>query len=459
VAGGLAGELREGAARYTAAILMTAFSAAASPPISALQPATAGAPSRARQAVGAGLTLALCAGILGAQGSGGVNTPAQQKKPYVILISFDGFKPGYLQRVDLPNFNRVIQRGVRSTGMIPVYPSKTFPNHYSIVTGMYAESHGVVGNRFWDATRNANYSMSDTTAVLDGTWYRGEPIWVTAERQGMVAASYFWVASEAAIGGVRPTFTKKYDGRVSNANRVDSVLAWLALPAERRPHMVTMYFSDTDGAAHDHGPLSPELDIAAQRVDATLGRLMAGLDALPDVKDRVYLVLVSDHGMAETSPRWYVGLDTVIAMDSVRLGEAGTLANLYVTDAPKRARIIADSINRRMKFGRAYLRSDVPEHLHYRKDPRAGDVIVVMSEHWQIGMANRPARAGGNHGWDPTFPSMHALFVASGPGIAAGKVIPPFENVDLYPWLSELLGLKAAPGIDGKPGRLAKLIR
>jgi len=388
-----------------------------------------------------------------------VNASTQRGRPYVILVSFDGFKPEYLQRIALPSFERVTSKGVRSVGMIPVFPSKTFPNHYSMVTGMYAETHGLVGNRFIDPQRGAVYSMSDTNAVWDGTWYRGEPIWVTAEKQGMLAASYFWVASEAAIGGVRPTYWKKYDGRVRNEQRVDSVLAWLALPAERRPHMITMYFSTTDGAGHDHGPLAPQVDTAAQRVDAALGRLLDGLERLPDVKDRVYLILVSDHGMSETSPRWYAALDTLIDMTGVQLAEGGTLANLHVEGGVSRARALRDSINRRMKFGRAYLRADVPANLHYSKDPRIGDIVVVMNDHWQVGMANRPAREGGNHGWNPNFPSMHALFVASGPDIPAGGVIPTFENVDLYPFIADVLGLRPAGGIDGKAGRLRRLIR
>jgi predicted AlkP superfamily pyrophosphatase or phosphodiesterase len=397
--------------------------------------------------------LMVCASVASAQSS----APQQRNKPYVILISFDGMKPEYLTRIDLPNFQRVMQQGVRSVGMIPTFPSKTFPNHYSIVTGMRSESHGLVGNRFWDPARNDAYSMSDTLDVWDGTWYRGEPIWVTAEKQGVRAASYFWVASEAAIGGVRPTYWKKYNGRVANFARVDSVLAWLALPADARPHMVTMYFSETDGAGHDHGPLSPEVDTAAKNVDAALGRLMDGVAKLP-LRDSVYYVLVSDHGMSETHPRWYAGLDTLIDMNGVQLGEAGTLANLYVQGGRERAAVLRDSINRRMRHGRAYLRGEVPAHLHYDKDPRVGDIIVVMEDHFQIGRANRPPRAGGGHGWDPTFPSMHAIFVASGPGIPSGKVIATFENIEIYPWLTEILGLKPATGIDGRPGALRALI-
>ncbi len=404
------------------------------------------------------LLLAPCA-VLGAQGTSGVNTPAQVDKPYVILISFDGMRSDYLDRIHLPNFERVMRRGVRSAGMIPVYPSKTFPNHYSIVTGMYSETHGLVGNRFWDARRGAMYSMSDTSAVRDGSWYRGEPIWATAEKQGMVAASFFWVASEAPIGDVRPSYYKTYDGRVPNVNRVDSVLAWLSLPERQRPHMVTMYFSDVDGAGHSHGPLAPQVDTAAARVDSALGRLLDGIAHLP-IANRVHVILVADHGMSETRRRWYAALDTLIDTTGVRLAEGGPLANLHVAGGRQRATVLRDSINRRLRFGRAYLRGELPAHLHYDKDPRIGDLVVVMNDHWQIGAANRGPRDddGATHGWDPTFPSMHAIFVTSGPGVPAGKVIPSFENVDVYPYIAELLGLTPAPGIDGRRGRLKALI-
>lgn len=399
-------------------------------------------------------------GVLSAQGSGGVNAPAQQDKPYVVLVSFDGMRAECLDRIDLPNFARVMRRGVRSVGMIPVYPTKTFPNHYSIVTGMYAETHGVVGNRFWDPLRGAMYAMGETTAVWDASWYRGEPIWTTAEKQGMVAASFFWVASEAAIGGAGPSTYKKYDGSVPNARRVDSVLAWLALPARQRPHMITLYFSTVDDAGHDYGPLSPQVDTAAKAVDATLGRLLDGIDQLqPATRDRVYLLLVSDHGMSETSPRWHVALDTLIDLDGVQVVDPGPGVSLHVRGGAERARVLRDSINRRMRHGRAYLRGELPARLHYNADPRIGDLVVAMDDHFTIGQADRPPREGSaTHGWDPQFPNMHAIFVASGPGIPAGKMIPSFENVEVYPYMAEVLGLRPAAGIDGKRGRLAALI-
>jgi predicted AlkP superfamily pyrophosphatase or phosphodiesterase len=403
----------------------------------------------------------LATAIGGAQGTGGINAPAQRDKPYVVLISFDGFKPEYLQRIELPNFQRVMRSGVRSEGMIPVFPSLTFPNHVSIVTGMYADRHGIVSNTFWDPQRNATYSIGDSMSVRDGSWYRGEPIWVTAEKQGMVAASFFWVASETEIAGVRPTFYKNYDSRTPNTVRIDSVLSWLGMPTERRPHMVTLYFGEVDGAGHRSGPLSPQVDTAAWNVDAALGRLLDGIQRLPpSVRDRVYVVLVSDHGMSETSSRWFAALDTLIDLQGVRIADRGPVASLHVTGGLSRARVLRDSINRRMRHGRAYIRSEMPLRFHYSADPRGGDLVVVMDDHFQIGTADRPPRDGGaTHGWDPAFSSMHAIFVATGPGIPAGKTIPVFENVHVYPWLTELLRLRPGPGIDGRKGRLAALIK
>src|SRR5687767_8370331 len=181
-----------------------------------------------------------------AHGSGGINRAEHLAKPSLVLLSFDGFRADYLNRFDLPNFRRFIARGTRADAMRPVFPSTTFPNHYSLVTGLHPGHHGIVENGFFDPARNAAYSFRNEATVTDGSWYGGEPIWVTAERQGMVAASFFWPGSEAAIKGVRPTSWNKYDGTIPNADRVATVLEWLRRPAEQRPHVITLYFSDVD---------------------------------------------------------------------------------------------------------------------------------------------------------------------------------------------------------------------
>lgn len=393
-----------------------------------------------------------------AVGSGGTNRPDQQSKPYVIMVSFDGFRADYLDRYPAPNFQRVARNGVRARGLIPVFPSKTFPNHYSIVTGQYPETHGIVSNRFFDPARGETYALGDVKTVFDASWYRGEPIWVTAERQGMVSGTFFWVASEAPIKGIRATYWKNFAiaQSIPNSMRVDTVLAWLQKPALERPHMTTLYMGDVDGAGHRFGPESPQVATAILAVDSALGRLLDGVEALP-VRDSTYVVLVSDHGMTTYTPETAVALESLIDTVGVRLADGGPNANLHVTGGAARAGMIRNALNARLRNGRAYLRKDIPARLHYRADPRIGDVVVIMDEHYQItSRAALPKQPGGNHGWDPAFPSMHGIFLATGPRIRRGAMIPSFENVNIYPFLTEILGLTPGPNIEGRRGWLLR---
>jgi len=375
------------------------------------------------------------------------------------MISFDGFRADYLDLYPAPNFQRVVRNGVRAKGLIPVFPSKTFPNHYSIVTGQYAESHGIVANRFFDPVRRETYALSDPKSVLDGSWYRGEPIWVTAERQGMVSASYFWVGSEAPIKGIRPTYVKQFAGQsTTNLARVDTVVAWLNKPALQRPHMITVYMSDVDGAGHTHGPESPQVASAILAVDSALGRLLDGIQMLP-LRDSAYVVLVSDHGMTTYTPETFVAIESLIDTVGVTVADGGPNANLHIVGGAARAAVIRDSLNAKLTHGRAYLRQEVPVRLHYCADPRIGDVVVIMDEHYQFGRrASGPRRPGGSHGWDPANVSMHGLFLVSGPRIKHGAMIPAFENVNIYLFLAEVLGLTPATGIQGRRGWLASQV-
>ena len=397
--------------------------------------------------------------------SGGINRPDQRDKPYVILISFDGFKPDYLDRLTLPNFRRAMERGARATSMVPVFPSLTFPNHYSLVTGLRPEHHGIVSNAFYDPARDQSYSLGNREAVMDGTWYRGEPIWATAERQGMVTACYFWPGSEAAIGGVRPTYWLPYDGAIPNEDRVSGVLNWLRLPDERRPHVITLYFSELDSASH-RAPLdAPSVAAAAETLDRMLGLLVTGIESLP-IRDRVYLVLTSDHGMIETSAAQSIHLDSLLDVGDgrqhVKIAFGGAVANLHITGGRSAALATRDQINTRLQHGRAYLRENLPERYHYRADPRAGDVVIVMNEPWSIATAapssDRKVERWGMHGWDPAVGAMHALFMITGPGIKPGVVVPKVDNVDVYPLMTELLGIAPAARIDGVRGRIRNVV-
>ena len=391
----------------------------------------------------------------------GVNRPDQRNKPYVILVSLDGFRADYLDRFALPNLQRVVRRGVRARWMNPVFPTLTFPNHYSLVTGLYPSHHGIVGNSFYDPARRQKFSMYDAAAATDGTWYRGEPIWVTAEIQGMVAGSYFWPGSEAAIKGVRPTFVTAYDGKVPNDTRVRGVLEWLRLPIEARPHVITLYFSELDSASHD-GPLdSANVEKAAQSLDRSIGVLLDGIDALP-IHDRINLLITSDHGMVETSAAQAIPIESIADLAGVVATFDGPVTSLHVDgSSPERAQQLRDQINSRLQHGRAYLRQDLPERLHYRSDPRAGDVVVIMDESWTLKRADaKPPRLErwGTHGWDNALPSMRATFVGLGPGIRAGTVIDSIDNIDVYGLMTALLGLTPAAESDGRP-RILDAIR
>ena len=396
------------------------------------------------------------------QGSGGINRAEHQQKPSLLLVSFDGFRADYLDRFDLPNFRRVMARGTRARGMHPVFPSITFPNHYSLVTGLYPEHHGIVENSFFDPVRNAAFSFRNPLTATDGSWYGGEPIWVTAERQGMVSACFFWPGSDADVKGIRPTYWNRYDGSVPNARRIETVLEWLRLPAARRPHVITLYFSDVDSASHKSALAGADVAASVKAVDTALGILLDGLERLEN-RDRVLLMLTSDHGMADTGSVRIVQLGDLIDATGVRAGFSGPVTTLHVSPEAGTPAAVRDRLNAKLQHGRAYLREEVPERLHFRATPRGGDVVVIMDEGWLMAtsIVNRGLiqREWGAHGWDPDLPSMKAIFLLAGPGIPAGLTIPEVENIDVYPLMTELLGLSPATGVDGQPGKLSSLLK
>jgi predicted AlkP superfamily pyrophosphatase or phosphodiesterase len=398
-----------------------------------------------------------------AAGTIGGTSPAQQEardRPYVILVSLDGFRADYFDRFEVTNIRQLAARGARARWMRPVFPTLTFPNHYSLVTGLHPDRHGIVNNNFHDPGRRGAYEMRNPRAVTDGSWYAGEPIWVSAEKQGVRSACFFWPGSEAAIKGVRPSIWNKYDGSVPNDQRVQTVLQWLQLPEAQRPHLITLYFSELDTVQHERPMQAPEIEQAAKSLDRSIGLLMAGVARL-DLRDRVYIIVTSDHGMVETTAQQQIRLTSLMDTSDIVESIGGPVASLHVR--PGRAVRVRDTINARLKHGRAYLRSEVPERLHYRDNPRAGDVVVIMDESWQlvtraltVPRILRPR--WGMHGWDNTLESMRALFIVSGPGVRAGTVVDEVDNVDVYPLMTELLGITPAAEIDGRPNHIRRQI-
>jgi predicted AlkP superfamily pyrophosphatase or phosphodiesterase len=387
----------------------------------------------------------------------GLNSEAAQKAHYVVLVSLDGFRWDYARRDNATHLLALGKKGVWAPdGMMPSFPSLTFPNHFTIVTGLYPEHHGLVANNFYDPAKNARYAISDPNAVTDGSWYSGTPLWSLAESQGMRTACFFWPGSEAKIAGFRPTYYLKFDDKIDDEARIRQVLDWLRMPPEERPHFITLYYSEPDHEGHEFGPDAPETRAAVRKVDALIGKLKAGLDEthLP-----VDLVVVSDHGMAKTEGSW-ITLDKIA--DLTGFESAGFL--LYGKTDQDAARAY-DQLKKAASEFVVYRRKDVPGGLNYRENPREGDPVVIPTGPYAIRAhgppADKPDRAptAGGHGFDPyKMPDMKASFFAAGPDIVHGRTVRTFDNVNLYPWLAHMLGLNA-PKSDGSLSVLAGTLR
>ncbi len=371
--------------------------------------------------------------------------------PYLVLVSIDGFRHDYPDLYPTPALARIAAAGVRAASLRPVWPTLTFPNHYSIATGLYPAEHGIVGNRFPAADRESWYEYKDRTTVQDGRWYGGEPIWVAAERAGLPAAAYYFVGTEAPVGGVSPSDWRAFDDGVPGEARVAQALDWLARPDETRPHVVTLYFEHVDVASHRHGPGSAEAAAAVATVDGWLGELLDGIARLP-VARQTYVVVVSDHGQLPTrldEPSFVI--EEVANLDGVQVVNHGSLAMLFLDPAEReRAAGLRDAINARWEHGRAWLRDEAPAAWHVAGSPRMPDLLVQADPGYTV-----VSRAGGevkltagDHGWAPETAGMHGVFLACGPGLPAGRRLPAIGAVDVYPLLLDMLGLPDGRGVD-----------
>ena len=367
--------------------------------------------------------------------------PQPASRPLVILVSIDGYRADYLDRGGSPVLAKLAKEGARGV-MRPSFPSKTFPNHYTLVTGLRPDRHGIVENNIEDpAIPGVTFKMSNVQAVQDARWWnQGEPIWVAAERRGIVTGAMFWPGSEAAVRGVRPTYWRRFDQRVPPEARVDQVLAWLDLP-KGRPGLVTLYFDDVDTAGHDYGPDSAELNAAVARVDGALGRLTAGLRARGIVAN---VIVVADHGMAPMSAAREVFLDDAVPRDAFRLLVGGALVTLYPTQG--REAEVDEALIRPHQHFQCWRKAELPARFHYGKNPRVAPYVCLPETGWRLTTRDfkpsKPER--GAHGFDPDSPEMAAIFVANGPDVRPGVVLAPFDNVSVYPMLAKLLGVAPA---------------
>jgi predicted AlkP superfamily pyrophosphatase or phosphodiesterase len=383
-----------------------------------------------------------------------VAVAAEARAPVTILVSIDGFRPDYLDRGVSPVLSRLAAEGA-SGPMRPSFPSKTYPNHWTLVTGLRPDRHGIVANKMEDSGRPGE---TFTMATEDPFWWNAAPpIWLDAERAGIRTATQFWPGSNVAIGGrrenpkdwqtiggERPSDWAQFNQAISGEQRVNGILDWLRRPGAIRPRFVTLYFDVVDSAGHEFGPADERTFAAVAQVDKWMGQLVAGLAELGQPAN---LVIVSDHGMAPTQSSRVVALDRMVPLDDIRLFESGTYASLF--PAPGKEAAVEKALLGKHAHMECWRRNEIPARFHYGANPRIPPILCLAEVGWLIS-DKAPSRrfSGGNHGYDNFAPEMAALFIGHGPAFRPAT-LPAFDNVDVYPLLRDLLGLPMKAGVDG----------
>lgn len=390
------------------------------------------------------------------------NSAEAMQKPYVIMISTDGFRYDYAKKYIAQNLIKYANAGVQAKAMLPSFPSITFPNHWSLITGLYPSHHGLIDNYFYDYKRKEGYAMNKKENAEDGSWYGGVPLWALAEKQGTLSASLQWVGSASNAGGIRPSYYYPYHEKFSPSEKVTKVIKWLQLPEEQRPHFIALYFPDVDAAGHHFGPDSKETERAVHLVDDAIGELVQKVNQL-GLKN-VNFIFLSDHGMIKVNGDKPLEIpDILLDKNKFDIYNSQTLLRIYVKNP--------DEVKSTYKYLKAnktegyevYLGKKLPRYLHFRtKDDRYGRIgqIVLVPKAPEIFLEKGKKTSVGKHGYDPrSVPEMKATFFAWGNQFKSNTVIDEFENVNIYPVVAEILGLKIEQPIDGKLRHIKKILR
>lgn len=374
-----------------------------------------------------------------------------QKDPKLLLVAFDGFRYDYLTKADTPNFDKLVATGVISEGLIPIFPSKTFPNFYAIASGLYPENSGFVGNNMYDPQMDARFTMSDRSAVENPEWYGGEPIWNTVEKAGKKAGTMFWVGSEAPIQNMRPTHWKRYDESMQDSARIDSVIKWLSDGTDQEVDFSTVYFSFTDSQGHRFGPDSPEVVTAIERADKLVGYIIQKMEE-NQLSDNTNLMIVADHGMAEISRERIVVLDDMI--DPSDLEPVSYSPALMANVKEGKLDAVYSALKQNEENFQVYKKEDIPERYHLKNHHRIPDLLLVADLGYTINSLDYFERrsdypSGATHGFDNKHKEMSAIFVANGPDFKKGYKMGPFQNIHLHRLMTHLLDIEPA-ATDGK---------
>lgn len=384
-----------------------------------------------------------------------------QSKPYVILISFDGFRWDYVNRGITPNFDYIKEHGVSAISLRPCFPSKTFPNHLSIITGMYPAHHGIISNNFPDYFNDTYYSMGDSNEVKNAKWYKGEAFWETAERQGIKTASYFWPGSEVSLSYRHPAYYYKYEHHKPYRERVDGVISWLRLPYNERPHFITSYFDATDTYGHEFGPDSPETNKAIAQLDSIVGYYFLRLKEI-NLYDSTDVIVVSDHGMTGTSSDKIINMESILEGYKYKRNDIGPV--MMIEPETGQTNKIYSILKDKENHYKVYKREDIPQYFHFSDNPLISSILIIADEGWSLvtdksleGMKNR--RDGGNHGYDNFLMDMNGIFYAIGPAFKSNYRVGTIDNIDIYPLLCKIFNILPNPLIDGKLERIEYILK
>lgn len=394
--------------------------------------------------------LALGAGAAGGGGATGV------VEPTVIMISLDGFRWDYQELAETPTLDRIYATGVRAEALVPVFPAETFPGHYALATGLHPEHNGIVSNTMWDPEFEAIYGVArDRDETFESRWWEGEPIWVTAHEQGLITASYFWVGTEAVIHGVQPDHWFRYDGSVAPEARVDQILAWLDLPTDERPRLLSFYLDEPNSSGHRFGATAPETLAMVERVDAVLGRLVEGLE-VRGLFEQIDIVIVSDHGMTDVAPERTLRLEDYVDLEDVRFVNGGT--SLQLVPEPGREEAVYRALLGAHPKLHVYRRGRVPERFHFNDHRRIPPIVGVLENGWLVDTAEGlesvwSGELEGAHGFDNQHSDMWGIFYAHGPSFRRGVRAPRLSAVDVYQVVAAALEIEPAPN-DGDPAVL-----
>lgn len=374
---------------------------------------------------------------------------------YVVVLSLDGFRSDYVEKYNAHNIKSIAEKGVRVKQLIASNPTKTFPNHYTIVTGLYPDNHGLVANAFYAPELKKEYSLRNRSSVENGAFYGGEPIWNTAQKSGLKTASFYWVGSEANIQNRQPDIWKAYDETVSFPQRIDSVISWLNLPKSKRPRLTMLYYHQPDNIGHSFGPDSKQVEEQVHYVDKQVGILYRKLMELP-FASKINLIVLSDHGMRSISLDKAIVLEDYIKKNWID-GIYGGNPFYFIKARTQYTDSIYNAL-KHIKHLRIFKHGKAPKRLHIGNHAHSGDFAVMTNPSWSLFVSHANKKEGGTHGYLNTDKQMSALFVATGSSFKKGYKKHSIQNIDIYNLIAKTLRIQPAPN-DGKFRRVKRLLK